>query len=100
MHCQVLLPVVALLAGLPDGIFNYQKYQFWYIFEGLIVKNLGIVNHHFIYISCTFSMFSSDLVCFEVFGVLYRVLVCCTNKNLATLFACSANLALWPTTYI
>jgi hypothetical protein len=29
--------------GLPDGIFAYQKYQFWYILEGLGMENVGVV---------------------------------------------------------
>jgi hypothetical protein len=31
-----------LPAGLPDGILSDQKYQFWYILEGLGVENSGI----------------------------------------------------------
>jgi hypothetical protein len=33
-------------AGLPDGIFEYQKYQFWCILEGLGMKNFGIFYIH------------------------------------------------------
>jgi hypothetical protein len=31
-----------IVAGLPDGIFSYQKYQFGYILEDLGVEIFGI----------------------------------------------------------
>jgi hypothetical protein len=32
--------------GLPDGIFSDQKSQFWFIFVGFGIKNLGIFYGH------------------------------------------------------
>jgi hypothetical protein len=34
--------IAAPEAGLPDGIFSYQKSQFGYILEGLGMENVGI----------------------------------------------------------
>jgi hypothetical protein len=34
-------------AGLPDGLFSDQKSQFWFIFAGLGMENLGIFYGHF-----------------------------------------------------
>jgi hypothetical protein len=35
---------------LPDGIFSDQKCQFWYIFEGLWMDNIGVLHGHFIFL--------------------------------------------------
>jgi hypothetical protein len=29
-------------AGLPDGLFSNQKYQFWKILEGVAMEDVGI----------------------------------------------------------
>jgi hypothetical protein len=34
--------------GLPDGIFAYQKSQFWYIFEGLLMFNFDVFYGHLV----------------------------------------------------
>jgi hypothetical protein len=31
-----------IAAGLPDGLFSYQKYRLGYILEGLGMENVGI----------------------------------------------------------
>jgi hypothetical protein len=36
-------------AGLPDGVFLYQKSQFGHIFEGLGIENIGTFYGHFEY---------------------------------------------------
>jgi hypothetical protein len=36
-------------AGMPDGLFSYQKSQFGYIFEGLRIENAGIICDHLEY---------------------------------------------------
>jgi hypothetical protein len=58
--------------GLPDGIFAYQKSKFGHILEGLGMENVGIILGYLVYFM----------------GIWYicTVLVCCTMKNLATLF--------------
>jgi hypothetical protein len=33
-------------AGVPDGLFSNQKYQFGSILEGLAMENLGIFYYH------------------------------------------------------
>jgi hypothetical protein len=35
---------------LPDGIFSYQKYQFWCVLEGLGVKHFGAFNGHLVFL--------------------------------------------------
>jgi hypothetical protein len=39
----------AAQAGLPDGIFSYQKSQFWYIFEELATEDDSIFCEHLVY---------------------------------------------------
>jgi hypothetical protein len=36
--------------GLPDGIISYQKSQFWYIWEGLGIQNVGIFSSHLVFL--------------------------------------------------
>jgi hypothetical protein len=38
-------------SGLPDGIFSNQKYQYWYILEGLGMENFGICYGHVEYLT-------------------------------------------------
>jgi hypothetical protein len=52
--------------GLPDGIFAYQKYQFWYFLKAL---------YWFIY--CRWVYFMAFL---WSFGIYFPVLVCCTKN--------------------
>jgi hypothetical protein len=40
-------------AGLPDGIFSNQNSQFGYIFEGLVLENVGILFGHLEYFTAT-----------------------------------------------
>jgi hypothetical protein len=35
------------LAGLPDGLFSDPKSQFWFVYVGLGMENLGIFYGHF-----------------------------------------------------
>jgi hypothetical protein len=58
-------------AGLPDGIFTYQKYQYLYIFGGLGMEKNGLFMA--IWYFCVH------------FGIFFPVLVCFTKKNLATI---------------
>jgi hypothetical protein len=51
-------------AGLRDGIFLYQKYQFGYIFEGLGMGNV-----------CTYTYFLAILNILQPFSLLYGHLV-------------------------
>jgi hypothetical protein len=37
------------LAGLPDCLFSYQKFQFGYILEGFGIENIGIFYDHLEY---------------------------------------------------
>jgi hypothetical protein len=47
---QVLIPAY-MRAGLPDGIFSYQKIpKFCYILDGLGVGNLSLFAGHFVYL--------------------------------------------------
>jgi hypothetical protein len=48
-------------AGLPDSIFANQKYQFWYIFEGLAIENVC-------YMLQIFGIFTTILVFLWPFG--------------------------------
>jgi hypothetical protein len=66
---------MVLQAGLPDGLFYYQKSQFGYILEGLGMENVGIFYDHLEYIMAfwynlwRFGAVSSHLVFFAVFGM-------------------------------
>jgi hypothetical protein len=63
---------------LPDGLFSNQKYQFWKIFEGLPMENVGIFMS-FGSISRPFGIFCGHLVYLKViwyifprFGMLHQ----------------------------
>jgi hypothetical protein len=58
-------------AGLPDGMFAYQKFRFWYIFEGLEVENCGTLNNHSEYFTATWYILWSFGI-FYRFGMLYQ----------------------------
>jgi hypothetical protein len=58
--------------GLPDCIFAYQKYKFWYIKGGLLYILFGLFYGHLILVAIWYILPS------------FQVLVCCTMKNLAT----------------
>jgi hypothetical protein len=78
-------------AGLPDGIFSYQKFQCGYILEGLGMKNMGMFQGNLEYITAAWCIVwhFGDLVylvyiwyiwyTFGIFGIH------CAKKNLATL---------------
>jgi hypothetical protein len=59
-----------LLAGLPDGVFSNQKFQFRSILEGLRMENAGIFYGHLVcfiviwYILWLFGIFYGHLVMF------------------------------------
>jgi hypothetical protein len=42
--------LVHMYAGLPDGVFSYQKYQLGDILEGLGMENSGIFYEHLQYL--------------------------------------------------
>jgi hypothetical protein len=72
-------------AGLPDGLFSNQKFQFGKTFSGYRFGKCW-------YISWTFGTFYGHLGYFMTiwytvcsFGTFFPVLVSCTNENLATL---------------
>jgi hypothetical protein len=71
---------------LPDGIFSNQKFQFGQNLEGLAGENFGIFYGRVVY----FTVKWYDLWPFGTFvwslGIyIFPVLVCCAEKNLATL---------------
>jgi hypothetical protein len=65
-------------AGLPDGLFLYQKSQLGYILEGLGIDNVGIFYDHLEYFTAVrynlwqFGIVCSYLVHFSRFGILYQ----------------------------
>jgi hypothetical protein len=73
------------LPGLPDGIISNQKYQFWYIFEGFGMKNVGMLSGHLLDLYSLglnvrpFRIFCGPLVYISTF---WHVGI---KKNLATL---------------
>jgi hypothetical protein len=75
---------------LPDGIFSNQKFQFGLILEGLAMEDVGICMTilsilRSTYILWPFGTFCDNLVHFVIIWYIFPVLVCCTEKNLATL---------------
>jgi hypothetical protein len=66
-----------LAPGLPDGIFSNQKSEFWHIFEGLVLENVGEFYDYLVYLL-------NFIAIWYIFGHL-GYLVSCTEKNLATL---------------
>jgi hypothetical protein len=66
------------VAGLPDGLFSYQKSKFGYILEVLGMENVGIFYGHLEYfmtiwyVSWPFCIFCGHLVFFPCFGMLYQ----------------------------
>jgi hypothetical protein len=83
-----LLPVFSFnephwhpMAGLPDGIFLNQKTKFGKILGGLAMKVVGIFYSNMFYFTATWP----TLWPFRIFC---GYLVCCKNKNLATLPHC------------
>jgi hypothetical protein len=63
-------------AGLPDGLFSYQKFRFGFVLEGLGPENVGIFYGHLdwltavLLISWAFGIVSGRLVIFFRFGML------------------------------
>jgi hypothetical protein len=62
--------------GLTDGSFSYQKGQFWYLWEGLEMENIGILHARLVflfsfwYILWPFGIFLAILVYFSHAGLL------------------------------
>jgi hypothetical protein len=91
-----------LQAGLPDGLFSYQKSQFGYILDGLGMEIVGIFYEHFEYymriwyILRHIGIVCDHLVYFPPFEYDW------TKKDLATLVASWLNLEnlreWWPLT--
>jgi hypothetical protein len=77
-------------SGLPDGIFSNQKYQFGYILRGLSMHDVGIFYGRLVYLPAIwyillpFGIFCDNLVNCMVIWIILPVLICCTEKNLAT----------------
>jgi hypothetical protein len=65
-------------AGLPDGIFSNQKYQFWQFFEGLAMEDVVTFNGQLVY-------FMAFWYILRLFTIYFPFLVCCAKKNLANL---------------
>jgi hypothetical protein len=72
--------------GLPDGVFENQKYQIWFIWEGVVTENVGLFYGHLAHFKAIWNIvcmavwyFCTYLVCF------FSISACCTKKNLATL---------------
>jgi hypothetical protein len=82
---NILVALDFLKSGLQDGIFSYQKYQFWYILEGLVMEITLVyfmTSWYFVAITWKFIaiwIFGSFWYIFPFWFVLIQV------KNLATL---------------
>jgi hypothetical protein len=80
-----------LLPGLPDGIFSCQKSKFWVFLEGYGMENVGVFYGLLEYVMAHWhNLWPFDIVYghFVYFVVIWYILpVCCSKKNLATLFA-------------
>jgi hypothetical protein len=66
--------------GLPDGIFSHQKSQFGSILEGVAKEDVCL----FWSILRPIGIFCGPLEYFMIILVYFPLLVCCTDKNLAT----------------
>jgi hypothetical protein len=72
---------------LPDGIFSFEKSQFWYILEGL---RMEICLLYFMAVNCIlrpFLIFYDHWYVLWSFGIFSPVLVGCTKKTRAILAA-------------
>jgi hypothetical protein len=78
-------PIKESHAGLPDGIFSYQKFQLLYTFEVPGVKKCGKFYGHLVYfMNILFILWSLGTFCgLRVY--IFPALVRCANENLATL---------------
>jgi hypothetical protein len=56
IHCFTHL---WLKSGLPDGIFSYQKCQFWYILEDLGIGTINLFNSHLVFY-CKFAVYRDN----------------------------------------
>jgi hypothetical protein len=65
-------------------VYLYTKHLNFDIFEGIGMENFGI-SHSYLGILRPFDVLYGPLVNFVVIWDLFAILVCCTNKNLATL---------------
>jgi hypothetical protein len=78
---QTLLPTKGeIQAGLPDGLFSNQKYQFGLILQGLRLENIDIFSGHleYFYRHLGYFMITGYILC--SFGTFFPVLVSCTKK--------------------
>jgi hypothetical protein len=83
-----LLQNKVLAAVLPDGMFSNQKSKFGHILEGLANEDVGIFSALLSILSILQQMlYFMAIWCIYlvVFWYIFPVLVCCTEKNLATL---------------
>jgi hypothetical protein len=83
---QLEKKAVLAFAGLPDGIFSNQKFQFEYILEGLEVEHVGLFYGHLEYIKAVWYIVCPYGNLGAVWFIWFSpVLVNCLKKNLATL---------------
>jgi hypothetical protein len=61
-----------------------QKYQFWYILEGVGMENVGLFYGHLAHFRAIWYIFYGRLVFFSYLVIFFTILVYCTKKNLAT----------------
>jgi hypothetical protein len=57
-------------AGLPDGLFSYQKSQFGYILDGLAMQDVCAFYDHLVYV-WPFDTFYDYFVYFEVIWYIF-----------------------------
>jgi hypothetical protein len=75
---------------LPDGIFSNQKSNFWSILEGLAMEDVGIFGPFCLFYGQMIHFMSIWYILWS-FWYIFPVLVCCTEKNLATLNCISSD---------
>jgi hypothetical protein len=69
---------------MPDGMFQYKKSQFRYIFEDLGMENVVIFYSHLEKFAAIW-YFSLPVNTYVIWSFWYIFPLCCTNENLATL---------------
>jgi hypothetical protein len=82
---------LTLSAGLPDGIFSDQKFQFGKILVCPEMEDGGLFYRPLVYFTALwsilrpFGILCGNLIYFVVIWYIFPILVCCTKKNLAAL---------------
>jgi hypothetical protein len=67
--------------GLPDGLFSYQKFQFWKILERLGMENFAIFYDHLEYFTAIRYILSQFGRFGGNFDIFFLVLVCLEEKK-------------------